>query len=396
MKIADTYLYYPYIEIPNKMLVNALLFQDKIERIVPEYSQLVPSDAYAVSRVSDFAKSHLGGDGFIVDAQFAQARGEVAEAFCQLLDEASKASAEIAFLPLLGENYKRELNFKTATSFNGSRHFVYAAKFDSKVCNRLEQLGWLKHSHNGTVCEMKERICDLYMTVLACAIARDTGKPVSTNVEFANAVVHDQLFKRYFFDFLPPVGHDNPLTTLCVNLLLSPPGREHEVGGIPVDEFLTFEEAVRVRAGLDQGGHRKGFSDHVEHLLKKTLVSNQGSVPQGLEVWAKDLRDCAMAYREAVKAEICQAVAKERLSEADKVKTALAITTQVAGSALDAVLKAAGPGGFLASIISPLITMKRDERGQLIDVHEHQLTTGQHAALFMNRIWDQMERKGIA
>jgi len=40
MKLADKYLYYPFIRIPETTLVHSLLYKDRIKRIIPPESEM--------------------------------------------------------------------------------------------------------------------------------------------------------------------------------------------------------------------------------------------------------------------------------------------------------------------------------------------------------------------
>jgi hypothetical protein len=69
MTFADSYLYYPYIKIPERTLIHALLFQDRVKRIIPDVAQMDAEHHKEAILPNAVCRQYLGYD-FIEDADF--------------------------------------------------------------------------------------------------------------------------------------------------------------------------------------------------------------------------------------------------------------------------------------------------------------------------------------
>jgi hypothetical protein len=88
MKPIHTYLYYPFIKIPEQTLVDSLLFHDRIKRIIPTYHAGDENMEQAHSQ-NKICKQYLGYE-FIEEADYFASKTEISGPFCAFLDDAYK------------------------------------------------------------------------------------------------------------------------------------------------------------------------------------------------------------------------------------------------------------------------------------------------------------------
>ena len=60
MSLADTYLYYPLIRIPESTLVHSLLFQNRIKRIIPPHHEMDEFHHKQATLPNDICRQYLG------------------------------------------------------------------------------------------------------------------------------------------------------------------------------------------------------------------------------------------------------------------------------------------------------------------------------------------------
>ena len=385
MSISDTSLYYPFIRIPQPTLVHSLLFKDRIKRIIPPHHELDDDRLRSAMHPNKVCKQYLGYD-FIENADYRQARSEIAEMFCDFLDEAHSTKAPKHFEALLGENYKNTLVYSPHTFSHGTQYFVYAHKFDQRVFEKLESLKWMRFHREKNACEMRNELCNLYMTILATCISKQTGEPVSTGVQQAEGLLRQPAFWKHFRDAVPPqIAGRNKTAELCVNLLLT--NGENSDDAPAIHEILSFEEAARIRSGLED--HRRHFSDLVDHLIKKSEAVNPVDEDSFLSLEVKEVLTGAEEYLRQIKAESTRQLASNRKQAVEKFRSGFSAVVPLVGVAADALTGATAPPGIWTTTGSILGVgvLYSSHRNTTPAVQEF-ISTRQHAYLFMNRLWD--------
>ena len=394
MSISDTSLYYPFIRIPQPTLVHSLLFKDRIKRIIPPHHDLDDDLLRSATHPNDVCRQYLGYD-FIENADYWQAREEIADMFCDFLDEASSTKHPKHFEPLLGIDYKNALEYSPHTFSLGTQYFVYAHKFDHRVFDKLESLKWMRFHQKKNACEMRNELCNLYMTLLAACISKQTGEPVSTGVRQAEELLREPTFWKHFHDAVPPqiTGQDGT-AELCINLLLT--NGENSDDAPAIHEVLSFDEAARIRSGLED--HRRHFSDLVDHLIEKAEAVNPADVNAFLSLEVQDVLASAEEYLGHIRTESTRQLASSRKHVVDRFRSGFSAVVPLVGVAADALTGAAPvPGlwtamGSILGVGALFLPNQRTEQA----VQEF-MSTRQHAYLFMNRLWDiSNERAGIA
>ena len=129
MALEDTYLYYPYIKVPESTLVHSLLFKDSIKRIMPPQHEMDEFHANQAKRPNDICRQYLGYE-FIKEADYYTAKKEIAVSFCEFLDKAKTTNNPELYEPLLGVGYKERFGFDKNRLNFGTQYIVYAHKFD--------------------------------------------------------------------------------------------------------------------------------------------------------------------------------------------------------------------------------------------------------------------------
>ncbi|TDU66498.1 hypothetical protein EI77_03593 [Prosthecobacter fusiformis] len=392
MSFSDTFLYYPFITIPEKTLVHSLLFQERVRRIIPSSDHMDQRRYQDAQQPNDICRQYLGYN-FIEDAEFWEASREVAEMFCAFLQDASTAKRTKKFEYLLGQHYKQRFALNSPTRVLSTQYFVYAQKFDPQVFDSLMNLGWARYDNQRQACELSNELCNIYMALLACCISKKSGRPISTDVSVAESMTRTQMFKKYFGDALPKTSSDEPLRNLCVSLLIN--GDDVSSGNhLPMEQVLTIHEAARIRAGLEL--ERRSFSDCVSRMIAKAKIYNTISISEFLELEAKEVIDEAEHYRSKARSLASECIDKKRKSLIKNISTGIAITIPLAKIAIEAVGNTTIPG--MGNILGTGIEVAAIVTTAVMAGEEPFITQPapsepEKVHLFMNRLWDARSQR---
>lgn len=397
MKLADKYLYYPFIRIPESTLVHSLLFKDRIKRIIPPDSEMDMQQSRQARQPNEICRQYLGYE-FIESADYRTAKKEIADLFCSFLDEAYKTNNPQYFESLLGKNYKKNLVFKKTSHTVGTQYFVYAAKFSRKVFDKLDSLSWMRYYKNRLSCELRNEICNIYMSLLAACISKLSKEPISTGLRQADDILRSPLFLEFFSEVIPPhmQNHENTIE-LCINLLMgeSDTQSDAEQNKIPLHEVLTFPEAVRIRCGLEN--ERGDFCALVDDITDKAKAVDPSDPDAFITLEVKDVLERANDYLSRIKSEAINQVSEDRKSLISHVQTGLSAAFPALGLTAD-ILTGVSPapgvwslGGTilgLGTFFMPKIIGKRNRTNE-----QQMLSSRQKAYVFMNRLWEISDKK---
>jgi hypothetical protein len=397
MKLADKYLYYPFIQIPESTLVHSLLYNDRIKRIIPPDSEMDVRQSRQARFPNEICRQYLGYE-FIESADYWDAKDKIADIFCSFLDEAYKTKHPQHFEPLLGQNYKNSLVFKKNATVIGTQYFVYAAKFSPKVFDKLESFSWMRYDKDRKACELRNEICNTYMSLLAACISKLTNEPISTGLQQADDLIRSSLFLEYFSEVIPPQMQQNEDTIeLCINLLMGNPDIESSSNQktIPLHDLLTFPEAVRIRCGLEN--ERKDFCTLIDDITEKAKAVDPNDPDAFITLEVKDVLERANDYLSRIKTEAINQVSEERKKLVSHIQTGLSATFPALGITAD-ILTRLSPapgvwslGGIILGLGTFFIPKMVDTR---IENNEQQmLTSRQKAYVFMNRLWDIVDTR---
>lgn len=391
MKLADKYLYYPFIRIPETTLVHSLLYKDRIKRIIPPDSEMDAQQSRRARFPNEICRQYLGYE-FIESADYWDAKEIIADQFCSFLDEAYKSKNPQHFESLLGTNYKENLIFKKGAYTTETQYFVYAAKFSREVFDKLDSLNWMRYDKDEMSCELRNEICNIYMSLLAACISKLTKEPISTGYRQADDIIRSPLFLEFFSEFIPPyMRNSEDAVELCINLLMGGSDAERDVR--PLHEVLTFPEAVRIRCGLEN--ERRDFCALVDDITDKAKAVDPRDPKAFMLLEVKDVLERANDYLSRIKSEAIRQVSEERKSFIGHVQTGLSAAFPALGLAAD-VLTGVSPapgiwslGGTvlgLGTFFTPRLANTNNKKND-----EQILTTRQKAYIFMNRLWEITE-----
>lgn len=397
MKLADTYLYYPFIRIPESTLVHSLLFKDRIKRIIPPHHEMDEFQHKQAQLPNDICRQYLGYE-FIESADYLKAKETIADLFCNFLDEANKTKNPQHFVPLLGENYKNTLVFTESSKSVGTQYFVYAHKFSEKVFDKLGSLNWMRYDEHMSASELSNELCNIYMSLLAACISKLTEEPISTGLRQADEILRSTLFIDFFSEAVPAhMRNSDNYNELCINLLMESNDISSKVGveGMPLDKVLTFSEAVRIRCGLEQ--ERSDFCSLVDDITDKAKAVDPNDPDAFISFEVKDVIERAQDYINRIRNEAINQVSEERKKYISHIQTGLSATFPVIGAAIDVLTGASTAPGIwsvagitlgLGSFYFPKILKNN------IKYNDKALLTSRHKAyIFMNRLWDIRDKK---
>lgn len=392
MKLADKYLYYPYIQIPESTLVHSLLFKDRIKRIIPPDSEMDAHQSKQARLPNEICRQYLGYE-FIESADYWDAKEKIADLFCTFLDEAHKTKNPQHFESLLGENYKENLVFKETSYTFGTQYFVYAAKFSSKVFDKLDSLNWMRYDKNKISCELRNEICNIYMSLLAACISKLSKEPISTGLKQAEEILRSPLFLEFFTDVIPPHMQklDNAIE-LCINLLMGELDIQSDSGqkNIPLHDVLTFPEAVRIRCGLEN--ERRDFCALVDDIADKAKAVDPNNPDAFISLEVKDVLERANDYLSRIKKEAMSQVSEERKNLIPHIQSGLSAVFPVLGLTAD-ILTGVSPAPGIWSLAGTTLGLGTFFMPRILDTKTKQneqkmLASRQKAYIFMNRLWD--------
>lgn len=394
MSFSDTYLYYLFINIPEKMMVNSLLFQERICRVIPSAMGMDEERYHDAQRPNAICRQYLGYD-FIEDADFWQATKEVSGMFCNFLRDASTAKRTGKFELLLGKRYKQRFDFRKNEGLRFTQYFIYAQKFDDRVFDALMKLHWAHFHPEKYACELSNELCNLYMTLLACCISKQSGRPISTNVSMADHMIREPLFQEYFREALPGSFTDDALQELCISILMHSDADDSSGKQRPIDEVLTIHEAARIRAGLEV--ERRSFSECVSNLIHKTKVSNPTSMSEYLKINAREVIHAAEDYNRRMRVAATDAVDSERRKFMRNIGSGFSIAIPCVKLAIESSINGVMPGmGSLVGTgveIAGLYLTTNVLTGQTHSPERLEPSKSENVHLFMNRLWDARDQR---
>jgi hypothetical protein len=393
MKLADKYLYYPFIQIPESTLVHSLLYNDRIKRIIPPESEMDVQQSRQAKFQNEICRQYLGYE-FIESADYWDAKDKIADPFCSFLDEAYKTKNPQHFEPLLGKNYKKNIVFKKNSFLNGTQYFVYAAKFSPKVFDKLESFSWMRYDKDSMACELSNEVCNIYMSLLAACISKLTKEPISTGLRQAEDIIRSPLFLEHFSDVIPPhMQQDENTIELCINLLMGTPDAESnsKQKTIPLHDLLTFPEAVRIRCGLEN--ERRDFCALIDDITEKAKAVDPSDPDAFITLEVKDVLERANDYLNRIKTEAINQVSEERKNLVSRIQSGLSVAFPALGVAADIFTGLKPAPGFwsLGGTILGLGTFFIPRMGKSSRKGNNELrmlTSRQKAYVFMNRLWD--------
>ena len=385
-----TSLYYPYFNIPESTLVHALLFQDSITRIVPPFHALPDRDAQEAELPEKICKQILGED-FILQGNYHSAKEKISGAICDFLREASSTDGTEEFDEILGKNYKDTLKYRSDTvQMGGTQYFVHPHKFDDSVFSILEELGWMRYHERTYACEMRASLCQFYMAVLACAIAKDSGDPIITDVLPADEMISKTAFGRFFPDLgcrLPTP--ENGFRKICISLLLNGGGNDQ---GTAIDQLITYRQAAQIRCGVDK--YRKDFLEYLDRMILEASIVAPDNLIGALEAAAPDVRDAALEFENVLRKEV-RTMASERERERWKnFRTGLSVTLPVLGTSLEMAYGGASLGVFSYGGALAGVAVSMTGGGVRAVEPDRKFSSRQNAYLFMNHLNKVVRKNG--
>lgn len=395
MNLSDTFLYYPFIQIPESTLVHSLLFQDRIKRIIPPQDRMDEFHQEQAQRPNDICRQYLGYE-FIESSDYWVAKESVADSFCNFLDEAKRTKNPQHFEPLLGENYQQKFIFNEEKITIGTQYLVYAHKFSNKVFTKLGNLDWMRHDEDMQACELTNELCNVYMSLLAACMSKVHKEPISTGLKQADDNLRSSIFREFFSEYIPQhIYNSDNYNEICINFILGQNVTDKGSDTISIDKVLTFPEAVRVRCGLEK--ERKDFSILVNDITDKARACNLENPNAFLSLEVKDTLEKARDYIEKIKTESRKQVSNERKAIISRLKTGLSASFPVIGVAADTLAgNSPAPGFWTATgtAIGLSTFFKKENSKQNQDQRKSPvLTSRQNAYLFMNRLWEIQDNK---
>ncbi len=389
MTLADSYLYYPFIQIPDSTLIHSLLFKNSIKRIIPAYHDMDRNVADEAYKQNEVCRQYLGYD-FIDEADYWEARETIAPIFCDFLDEISATKYPEVYSPILGENYQSNFNIKNKSVVFGTKYIVYARKLSGLVFSKLDELGWMKFHEDSNACEMSQELSNLYMTLLAACISQQSKEPISTSSKLSDDIINSKIFRSSFKTVLPQYSDNNDaIQRVCINLLLNKAEPKQ-----PIETILSFPEAVRIRAGLEK--ERQEFCNLVDDLTNKVELLDLKDPEAFLSLEVKDVIEVASQYINQIQSEAKQQIASERKDMISNIQTGLSLTLPVIGLLGEVYLNNAPYPGLwgtsfaalgLTTYFLPDLLKSNDEQQKKIAIQR------ENAYLYMNKLWNIQDVK---
>ncbi len=200
MNIANNYLYYPLIRIPEETLIYSLLYKDKIKRIIPPVHSLNEDDWEEFDKPNRIIKQALGYE-FIEQADFHESKKSVSTRLIALINDAFRAQQPRKYELLFGPKYQERFKVKNRVILAGTIYFLYPEKLDREVFSLLKEIGWLKLDRSGRF-EVGKELWHVYMTLLAANVSKLKGESISTNFPFCENILRNRVFRSYFKDLV--------------------------------------------------------------------------------------------------------------------------------------------------------------------------------------------------
>lgn len=389
--LATTSLYYPFIEIPEPTLVHSLLFKERIKRIIPPLHAVGDDQREAYDLPNKISKQILGYE-FIEEADYYDSRSDIAEAFVDLLTDAHSADNPGEFETLFGKNYQSHFNLKKTTIIGSVQYFIYAHKFDEKVFAKLEEIGWVR---GGKLCELRNELCNVYMTLLAAAISKCKREPISTGLKESEEILRNPTFQRYFAHLLPLQLQGNSVVQeLCLTVLLSGNLMGRSTTKLPaIHEILSFREAVYIRASLEKS--RRDFCQAVDEIVGKIIAIGPQDPEALVRYEVKEVVEAAREYKDKIDREMQKHVSDYKKDLRTYVRTGISLTFPVLGVIVDSLL-AGAPTMLLGSATGTTISLLSFialQRAPKPVTKNEQRDRGnrENAYLFLNQLWDLQE-----
>lgn len=154
------------------------------------------------------------------------------------------------------------------------------------------------------------------------------------------------------------------------------------------EEILTFDEAARIRSGLEE--YRRHFCSLIDDLIEKGRTVDPSDPQAYMSLEVKDVVSAAQDYLNRIATEAAQQVSKSRRNTVEKLRTGFSAAIPVVGLAADTLLGSTPAPGFWTATGTILsvgsLLMSQSESN--VENSQKFLTSRQRAYLFMNRLWD--------
>jgi hypothetical protein len=383
----ESYIYYPWIRIPDDQLVYSLLYQDRIKRILPEVHSA--EDQTAFHEHENVIRQYLGYD-FIEHADFYTNREVVANAFSELILDAHSSRYKEKFSRLFGPGFEERFFIRNRTKIAGTFYFMYPDKLGRRAFETLLKLGWMKHDEKTERCEVEPELLAVYMTALASGAAlAEEEQSIFTDVRRCEDVLRNSAFRDYFNAVLPEAyQEDHDLEEFCINFLFGAgnPLLNAKDERIPLHRLLSVRQASGIRAGLE--GERTAFVELVQREIAKAQLVMKGEPREFLIHALKDLQDGAVEYREKLHAAVNDNLTAQQKSRGNKWTAVLSLVFRTVGSAID---KALAPGKFAADLAVSALALSNGVASETAEPKAISART--KANTFLNRLWDIQARR---
>ena len=393
MSIADTYLYYPLIKIPDETLIYSLLYKDSIKRIIPPDHGVDAHDWEEFDRPNRIIRQALGYE-FIQQADFFQSKGEISLPFLNLINDAYSARDPQEFEGLFGHGYQKKFKVKKRVILTGKIYFLYPDKLDEDVFERLTEFGWLKKDRKSQRCEVEKELWHVYMTLLAANVSKLRGESISTNFSLCEDTFRNKIFQKYFKNLLPEqFSGDRKLEEMCINLILNNHSEPEvtEEKTIPLHHLINLQQASYIRAGLED--KRQALCGLVDNLIKKVVTLEPKDILAYLEAEIKEIQQAAIEFNNELKNRVASELTIDQRERKDYWYAGLSLTFPVLGALWD-VSGGTVPGipiGSAAGSIFSLLSFTLLKSKPPSEIHSREkieLSPRQKACLFMNRLWE--------
>jgi hypothetical protein len=393
MSIANTYLYYPLIRIPDETLIYSLLYKDSIKRIIPPDHGVGAQDWEEFDMPNRIIRQALGYE-FIQQADFFQSKSEISAPLLNLIKDAYSAKNPEKFERLFGEGYQERFKVKKRIKLAGTFYFLYPEKLDEDVFAELKRIGWLKKDKHSHRCEVEEELWHVYMTLLAANVSRLQGESISTNFPLCEDILRNKIFQQYFKDLLPEQfsGH-RELEEICINLALNNHlGKEATPQRIiPLHHLISLQQASYIRAGLDN--KRIAFCKMIDNLIKKVVSLEPKDLIGYLEAEIKDIQEAAIEFNAQLEKQVTSELTKDQKERREYWYAGLSLSFPILGLLLDVSTGGVSgiPVGSAAGQLLALLSfslIQSQPTPESASIGRGEMLPRQQAYIFMNRLWE--------
>jgi len=391
MNVADTYLYYPLIRIPDETLIYSLLYKDRIKRIIPPAHSVGNEDWEEFDRPNRIIRQALGYD-FIEEADFYESKRLISEPFFQLVKDSYKTRSPVKFEPLLGKTYKKRFQVTHRIILSGVVYFLYPEKIDPRIFELLESIGWLKEDKQTHRCEVEKELWHVYMTLLAANVSKAKGESISTNFALCEEILRNPVFQEYFGPLIPEhYSKNTKIEEVCINLLFNncEVVDEQRVQAVPLHNLISLQQAAYIRSGLED--KRVAFCNLINNLINEVVSLQQTDNKAFIELLLKEIVESTIEFNSNLKARVSQELTSDKKSMQDYWFAGLSLCFPLVGVVLDPLFDAGsqlyyGVGaGSIAALISFLALQNYPKRPKP-NVDDLAYSSRQKAYLYLNRL----------